>query len=222
MSEEPGGALAQKRGIGAALGALAVIALAAACGDGDTAAGPPATTVPPTTGTSAPKPQELPSDLRNVLLPPGVCSSDAPAVQLADGSATNSSEMARDKWGSPEFSLYVQDSPSQVRHDFDGDGEVDLAFVLSCEGYGGTNAAFVHVVVVAADDTGLELLGDLEPDRHGDEAGVGGASVEVRNGRLRSADDVYQGDDARCCPTGTGYTEWRWTGADFVQEAASP
>jgi hypothetical protein len=172
----------------------------------------------PTPPAPTPVTPRIPADLRNAMLPAGVCMPDAGPIMLKDGRGKGSSRQANAKYGSYTFYVGVGERVSAVRGNLVSGGGEEVALVVVCEGFGGGNYWKYHVVVMAPADVQPTLVAFLTPDDHG--VGVGGAEVRLHGDRLRTTDRTYRPGDPRCCPTGYGYTEWRWDGERFVQSAA--
>lgn len=159
--------------------------------------------------------------LTELSLPAGVCAHDAPAVQLAEGTAMNNADSVADEYsGDGSFVVALSSPASSARGDLDGDGSDELAVVVACGGYGGGNNSWTHIAVLRTGGPRPALLADLQPDSHG--TGVGAAEVSIGPGVLHSIDHTYAEGDARCCPSSRDVTEWRWQNDRLVQTKPPP
>jgi hypothetical protein len=143
--------------------------------------------------------------LADARLPAGVCRRDAGPVQMHGSDGESSAPSATRDWGGgPTF--YVHLTNVRASGDITGDGRSDLAVAISCEGYGGGNNHFPHVIVLSGRPDALTLAADVQP--FGYSGGVD--HLSVTSGALTANTLLYRDNDANCCPSGHGVSRWRW------------
>jgi len=96
----------------------------------------------------------------------------------------------------------------------DGADEAAIVSILNTGGTG--NFSALGVYTMKGDEP--VVLGWIPGGDRGD-GGIGGATIE--NGAVAVERLASQDDDGACCPSKMQLEVWRWSGSDFVEDAAA-
>lgn len=179
------------------------------------------TTAPPAVANTAttapvPRPDIQRVDLRNALMPAGVCRwgrEQPQAIQLVDGIG-NTGDRGSDNYSE----VLSMDVLGYV--DISGDGVPEAVISTGCTG-GGT-AVDGSASVLSWDGQSLALLGGTEMSAV---AGSGASdsrfgAVRLEGTRLIVNEVVQIGDDPRCCYTGKATVSWTYANGQWAHEVS--